>query len=72
MTIKEIISTMEAIAPPQLQETYDNAGLITGNKDWECTGILIALDTTERSSGRSCGKKMQPDRRTPSDCIFRA
>ena len=32
MKIGEIISTLELLAPPSLQENYDNAGLITGNK----------------------------------------
>lgn len=47
MKIKEIISLLENIAPPHLQESYDNAGLLTGNQDWECSGILITLDSTE-------------------------
>ena len=47
MQIAEIISFLETLAHPSLQEHYDNAGLITGNADWECNGIIIALDTTE-------------------------
>jgi dinuclear metal center YbgI/SA1388 family protein len=47
MTIKEITSFLENIAPPQLQEQYDNVGLLTGSYDWECTGIITALDATE-------------------------
>ncbi len=34
------------MAPPVLQEPYDNAGLITGKGEWECTGVLVCLDTT--------------------------
>ncbi|MEI9955534.1 MAG: Nif3-like dinuclear metal center hexameric protein [Ferruginibacter sp.] len=30
-----------------MQESYDNAGLITGNSNWECTGIITSLDATE-------------------------
>ena len=29
-----------------MQEEYDNAGLITGRKDWDCTGALCTLDVT--------------------------
>ncbi|RYY43795.1 MAG: Nif3-like dinuclear metal center hexameric protein, partial [Chitinophagaceae bacterium] len=47
MQIKEIISALEEFAPLALQEDYDNAGLLTGNNGWSCTGILISLDVTE-------------------------
>jgi dinuclear metal center YbgI/SA1388 family protein len=47
MKISDIISFLESLAPPALQENYDNAGLITGHPDWECTGIICSLDTTE-------------------------
>ncbi len=47
MQIKEIISVLEALAPTQYQESYDNAGLILGNSQWECTGIICSLDATE-------------------------
>ena len=47
MTISGIISHLESIAHPSLQESYDNAGLLTGNPDWECKGILCTLDATE-------------------------
>ena len=47
MKIREIISHLELLAPPQYQEHYDNAGLITGHSTWECKGALICLDVTE-------------------------
>ncbi|MFZ1305661.1 MAG: Nif3-like dinuclear metal center hexameric protein, partial [Ferruginibacter sp.] len=47
MKIQEIISFLESVAPPSLQESYDNAGLITGNNSWDCTGIITTLDATE-------------------------
>ena len=46
MKIKEVITTLEIIAPLSLQEAYDNAGLITGDEDAECTGMVISLDAT--------------------------
>ncbi len=45
--IKDIINVLEAIAPPALQEDYDNAGLLTGNLQGECSGVLCCLDATE-------------------------
>jgi dinuclear metal center YbgI/SA1388 family protein len=47
MNISIITSLLEKIAPLSLQEDYDNAGLITGNKSWECKGALVCLDVTE-------------------------
>lgn len=47
MKIQEIIPHLESIAPASLQESYDNAGLLTGNKNWPCTGIITTLDATE-------------------------
>ena len=47
MHIAEIISFLESIANPTLQEQYDNAGLITGDAHWDCKGIICSLDSTE-------------------------
>lgn len=47
MKIKEIIRFLENLAPLSLQEDYDNAGLITGDPNTGCTGILCSLDVTE-------------------------
>ncbi len=47
MKIAEILATLESLAPPSLQESYDNTGLITGSPDWTCSGILCSLDATE-------------------------
>lgn len=47
MTIGAIIQVLEGVAPPAYQESYDNAGLLTGNADLACTGVMIALDATE-------------------------
>jgi dinuclear metal center YbgI/SA1388 family protein len=46
MKIVDIISAIEVFAAPELQEEYDNAGLITGNGLWECSGALCTLDVT--------------------------
>lgn len=47
MQIKEVISYLESIAPPVYQESYDNAGLITGSAQAEVRGVLVCLDATE-------------------------
>ncbi len=47
MKIKEITQYLETIAPLKYQESYDNAGLIVGNPNAECTKALLCLDSTE-------------------------
>ena len=47
MKIKDIINVLENVAPPVLQEHYDNAGLLTGNEQDNCTGAICSLDATE-------------------------
>ena len=46
MKIRDLTSVIERYAAPELQEDYDNAGLITGNASWECNGVLCTLDVT--------------------------
>ncbi|RYZ18391.1 MAG: Nif3-like dinuclear metal center hexameric protein, partial [Sphingobacteriales bacterium] len=45
--ISEIVSFLDKLAPPSLQESYDNAGLLTGDPGVACTGIICSLDVTE-------------------------
>ncbi|MDQ4139750.1 MAG: Nif3-like dinuclear metal center hexameric protein [Bacteroidota bacterium] len=45
--IKEITALLEKVAPLTYQESYDNAGLQTGNLEDTVTGILLTLDCTE-------------------------
>ncbi|MEX2588837.1 MAG: Nif3-like dinuclear metal center hexameric protein [Chitinophagales bacterium] len=57
MKLKDIIKTLETFAPPTYQESYDNAGLITGNKDWEFKGAVLCLDAIEAVIDEAIGKK---------------
>ncbi len=45
--LHDIIRVLETLAPPSLQESYDNSGLITGSPDQEVTGIIVCLDSIE-------------------------
>lgn len=47
MIIKHITDYLETIAPLSLQESYDNSGLLVGNKNTKLKGVLVALDCTE-------------------------
>ncbi len=57
MIIQDITSFLEKIAPKFLQESYDNAGLITGQLHWKCTGVLICLDALENVVQEAIEKK---------------
>ena len=46
MRISEITSYLESIAPLSLQESYDNSGLLVGDRNAEVDGALICLDVT--------------------------
>lgn len=47
MKVKEIITYLESSVPLSLQESYDNCGLIAGNKEQEVSGVLLCVDATE-------------------------
>lgn len=47
-TIQQITQAIESVAPTMYQESYDNAGLLTGNSRAICTGVLLSLDATEQ------------------------
>ena len=50
MKIRDIISAIEAFAPPSLQESYDNTGYQVGNPDAKATGALLCVDVTEENN----------------------
>lgn len=47
MRIKEIIQTIEQLAPIPLQEEYDNSGVQVGDVNQEAAGALLCIDVTE-------------------------
>ncbi len=47
LKIKDIIEYLENFAPLAYQESYDNAGLLVGDKSNALQGVLICLDSTE-------------------------
>ena len=57
MTINELIKTIEEFAPPSLQESYDNVGLIVGDPETAVSGALITLDVTEEVIDEAIQKK---------------
>ncbi len=57
MLLKTIITELENFAPLAYQESYDNCGLLTGNKELNVTGALLCLDCTEAVIDEAINKK---------------
>ena len=88
MKVKDVTNYLETIAPLQLQEEYDNAGLIIGNGDDQIKGVLICLDVTDEvlneAINTNCnliiahhplifsGLKKINDTGYPSSCVYKA
>ena len=47
MIVHEVTQILEAFAPLDHAEDFDNVGLLIGNPNMEVTGILVTLDTLE-------------------------
>ncbi len=47
MTVKEITTILEELAPLAQAEDFDNVGLLIGSNSARVTGILVTLDTLE-------------------------
>ena len=46
--LKHIISSLETLAPPYLAESWDNVGLMIGDRKSDIHKVLVALDVTEK------------------------
>lgn len=55
--VSDIAQYLERISPIALQEDYDNAGLLVGNKEQEVSGVLCTLDITEEVIAEAIRKK---------------
>ena len=44
MKSRELIASLDKLAPPEYAESWDNPGLLVGNADWEIHKVYIALD----------------------------
>lgn len=59
MKIKDITNYLETIAPLPYQESYDNSGLIVGDKEATVKKVLITLDCTEALVDEAIADKCQ-------------
>lgn len=46
-TVSDVLDFLEGFAPPELAESWDNVGLLCGDRAAEVTSVLCALDATE-------------------------
>ena len=56
-TIGAIINFLETRAPISLQESYDNSGLVCGDRNLECIGAITSLDLTKKVLEEAIEKK---------------
>lgn len=47
ITVSDVLDFLEGFAPPELAESWDNVGLLCGDRRSEVTSVLCALDATE-------------------------
>ena len=47
MKIKEILVVLEEMAPLAYAESFDNVGLLVGNQNEDCSGVLVCHDALE-------------------------
>ena len=59
MKIKDITDFLESIAPLEYQESYDNCGLIVGDKNSPVKKALVTLDVTEAVIDEAIAEKCQ-------------
>ncbi len=58
MRVADLIETLEAIAPPEYAEEWDNVGLLVGDREREVSGpTLLTIDFTEEVLEEARGMK---------------
>ena len=57
MKIKEILVVLEEMAPLAYAESFDNVGLLVGNKEENCSGVLVCHDALESVIDEAITKK---------------
>jgi len=57
MKIKDIITVLEEMAPLGYAEDFDNVGLLVGDQEEECQGVLVCHDALENVIEEAIAKK---------------
>lgn len=58
-TVADILKVMESWAPGPTAQSYDNTGLLVGNRTTEVSGIMVALDLVPHVIGEAISKECQ-------------
>jgi len=58
-TVSDVLKIVDRLAPFALAESWDNVGLLVGDKDREVTGAVLCLDVTEAAYHLCMEKKAQ-------------
>lgn len=45
-TVGDVTRALDAIAPPALAQSWDNVGLLAGDRDAPCTRVMLCIDLT--------------------------
>lgn len=56
MTIKDVTQAIEEFAPLAYAEDFDNVGLLLGDQNTKVTGVLVTLDTLEKTVDEAISK----------------
>jgi dinuclear metal center YbgI/SA1388 family protein len=59
MQIEKIIEVLEDFAPLELQEEYDNGGLLVGDRGMDVSSVLLCLDVTEEVVDEAISRSAQ-------------
>lgn len=57
MIIRDITNTIEKISPLAYAEDFDNVGLLVGDYNTQVTGVLVTLDTLEKTIDEAIEKQ---------------
>lgn len=58
MKVEQIIEKLEAIAPVNYAENWDNVGLLVGTKEKDVSCIMVALDATDEVIDQAIAQKV--------------
>lgn len=59
LKVKDIVQSVERLAPPQLAAAWDNPGLLLGNREAECRRVMVALDLSQAVLAQAAAQDCQ-------------
>jgi dinuclear metal center YbgI/SA1388 family protein len=59
MKLQQVVQTLDEIAPPGSAESWDNVGLLVGDRDADITSAMLCIDYTPEVAREAAGQKCQ-------------